>query len=246
MKTLVSIQARTGSTRLPNKVILPLAGAPMLERMIQRVLAATTDFSVIVATSIDKEDDPIRELCRAIDVKCFSGSPTDLLDRHFQAASDVGADVVVRIPSDCPLIDPAIIDRVLGFYSRHADDYDFVSNVHPPTYPDGNDVEVVPLSVLATAWKEAIHPREREQISPFFCERRDRFRIGNVEWESGLNYSRTHRWTVDYPEDYEFVSAVYDELWSVRKPVFSLRDILNLLAQRPDIAARNAHLAGVG
>ncbi len=246
VKTLIIIQARTGSTRLPNKVMLPLAGAPLLERMIQRVLTATSDFSVVVATSTDKEDDPIRELCRTIDVKCFSGSPTDLLDLHFQAASEARADVVVRIPSDCPLIDPAIIDRVLGFYFRHADAYDFVSNLHPPTYPDGNDVEVVPVSVLATAWKEAVRPLEREQISPFFSERPERFRIGNVEWESGLNYAKSHRWTVDHPEDYELVSAVYDELWSVRKPVFSLQEILNLLAQRPDIAAHNAHLAGVG
>jgi spore coat polysaccharide biosynthesis protein SpsF len=246
VKTLLIVQARTDSTRLPNKAILPLAGAPLLERMIQRVLAATSDFNMVVATSTEKEDDPIRELCRSIDVKCFSGSIADLLDNHFQVACDTKADVVVRIPSDCPLIDPSIIDRVLGFYFRHADDYDCVSNLHPPTYPDGNDVEVMPFPVLAAAWKEAVRPLERGQITPFFLERQERFRIGNVEWESGLNYAKSHRWRVEYREDYEFVSAVYDQLWSVRRPVFSLQDILNLLAQRPDIAARNAHLAGAG
>jgi len=245
VKTLIIIQARTGSRRLPNKVLLPLAGAPLLERMIQRILAATADFSLVVATSTEKEDDPIRELCRKIDVKCFSGSLTDLLDRHFQAACEEGADVVVRIPSDCPLIDPAIVDRVLGYYHLHADTYDFVSNLHPPTYPDGNNVEVMPLPVLATAWKEAVRPSERELVTPFIWERPERFRIGNIQWESGLNYAMSHRWTIDYPEDYDFVKTVFDELWSVRRPMFSLQDILDLLAQRPDIAARNAHRAGI-
>jgi spore coat polysaccharide biosynthesis protein SpsF len=244
VNTLVIVPARMGSKRLPNKVLLPLAGAPLLERLIQRILSAKSDFSVMVATSSEKGDEPIRELCRTIDVKCFSGSPTDLLDRTFQAACEAKADIVVRIPSSCPLIDPDILDRVLGFYRRDEDAYDYVSNLHPPTYPDGNDVEVMSLATLASGWEEAVRPVEREMITPFILDQPERFRIGNVEWESGLNYASSHLWRVEVPEDYEFVSAVYDELWSVRNPVFSLKDVLNLLERRPELYEQNAHRPG--
>jgi spore coat polysaccharide biosynthesis protein SpsF len=168
------------------------------------------------------------------------------LDRHYSAAVTFRADVVVKIPSDCPLIDPAIIDRVIGYYVAYAEGADFVSNLHPATYPDGNDVEVMPFSVLETAWIDATEEHEREHTTPFIWERPDRFRIHNVTWESGLDYSSTHRWTIDYVEDYEFFAAVYDALWTEARPIFSLTDVLSLLESRPDIAALNACHAGKG
>jgi len=245
LRTLVVVQARTGSTRLPGKVLLPLAGAPLLQRMLERVRAARTPFDLAVATTDEAADEPIRALCREIGVACVNGDPTDLLDRHYQAALELGADVVVKIPSDCPLIDPGAIDRVLGFYLANADRYDFVSNLHPGTWPDGNDVEVVPLPVLAAAWREAERPFEREHTTPFLWERPERFRLANVAWEAGRDLSRTHRFTIDYPEDYDFVAAVYAALWRPDRPVFSLDEILELLARRPDLQARNACYAGV-
>jgi spore coat polysaccharide biosynthesis protein SpsF len=244
-RLLVVVQARTGSTRLPGKVLLPLAGGPLLQRMLERVRAARTPFELAVATTDEAADEPIRTLCRKIGVACVSGDPTDLLDRHYQAALELGAEVVVKIPSDCPLIDPGAIDRVIGFYLANADRYDFVSNLHPGTWPDGNDVEVVPLPVLAAAWQEAERPFEREHTTPFIWERPERFRLANVAWETGRDLAKTHRFPIDYPEDYDFTVAVYAALWRPDHPVFSLDEILTLLARRPDLQARNACYAGV-
>jgi len=240
MKRVVVVQARTGSSRLRNKVLLPLAGRPLLQRMLERVKAARTDFDLVVATSSLPEDEPIRMLCGMLNVRCFSGHPTDLLDRHYQAGRITGADIVAKVPSDCPLIDPDVIDQVFRFQHQHSRHFDFVSNLHPATFPDGNDVEVLPMDILHEAWVEARHPLEREHTTPFIWTRPGRYRIGNVEWATGLNYSLSHRWTIDYVEDYAFISAVYHELWTASRPVFSLRDILDLLRRRPDLGHLNA------
>ncbi|MEL7372054.1 MAG: acylneuraminate cytidylyltransferase, partial [Myxococcota bacterium] len=168
-----------------------------------------------------------------------------LLDRHYQAAKELKPDAVVKIPSDCPLIDPGVIDGVLEHYHAHAEVFDFVSNLHPPSYPDGNDVEVMAWSSLETAWKEATKPHEREHTTPFIWDQPNRFRIGNMAWPNGRDLSMSHRFTIDYEEDYRFISAVYDELWTPSGPPFSLDAIIDLLEQRPDIMALNAQYAGV-
>jgi len=245
MTTVVVVQARTGSHRLPGKVMMPLAGRPLLERMIGRVRAASFPFELVVATTTEPADEPVRSLCRAMGVACYSGHPTDLLDRHYRAALPYAPDAVVKIPSDCPLIDPAVIDRVLGFYAERRDRTDYAGNLHPATYPDGNDVEVISAPVLEEAWREATLPFEREHTTPFIWERPSRYRIANCAWETGKNLSMTHRWTIDYPEDYAFISAVYDELFSAARRPFSLGDILALLERRPDLARINARYAGV-
>ena len=243
-KILTVVQARMGSSRLPGKVLLPLAGQPLLVRMVERVQRAHLTGTVVVATTTEAADDAIAALCATHGLECFRGDALDLLDRHYQAARHYGADVVLKIPSDCPLIDPAVIDEVVGFYLHFADRYDFVSNLHPATFPDGNDVEVIPIAALETAWHEAQRPLEREHTTPFFWENPDRFRLANVEWDAGLDFSMSYRWTIDYPEDYDFIKAVYDALYPT-KPTFGLDDILQLLNKRPDIAQLNAHLAGV-
>jgi spore coat polysaccharide biosynthesis protein SpsF len=245
MKIAVIIQARTGSTRTPNKVLMPLAGRPLLQRMVERVKAARTRFELIVATTTSRDDEAIRDICFRMDVNCYSGHPTDLLDRHYRAAMTVDPDAVVKIPSDCPLIDPNIIDRVLARFLHSGGQYDYVSNLHPATYPDGNDVEVMTIGSLAAAWAEATRPFEREHTTPFLWERPERFRIDNVEWETGLDYSMSHRWTIDYPEDYRFINSVYNELWSEARPIFTLNDVLSLLARKPEMRAINAKYAGV-
>jgi spore coat polysaccharide biosynthesis protein SpsF len=244
VRIVVVVQARTTSTRLPGKVLMPLSNRPLLYRMLERVLAANTPSAVVVATTRDRRDDAIEAIAAEVGVACVRGHATDLLDRHYSAAVTCRADAVVKIPSDCPLVDPAIIDRVIGCYAAHADRADFVSNLHPATYPDGNDVEVIPVHVLEAAWIEATKRHEREHTTPFIWERAERFRILNVAWESGLDYSLSHRWTIDYVEDYRFLAAVYDALWTERHPIFSLADVLSLLDARPDIAALNACHAG--
>lgn len=241
-KTAVVVQARMGSSRLPGKVALPVAGAPLLVRMFERIRAAKTPFEVVVATSTLPEDDRVVELAKQAAAPVYRGHPLDCLNRHLGAARQMGADFVVKIPSDCPLIDPAVIDEVLGVF--FAGGFDFVSNLHPPTWPDGNDVEIMPTELLALADREATRELEREHTTPFFWEQPGRFRIGNVAWKSGRDLSMTHRFTIDYPADYRFISAVYDELYRPGA-VFPLDDILQLVEKRPDIYALNAEYAGV-
>jgi spore coat polysaccharide biosynthesis protein SpsF len=238
------IQARTGSTRLSNKVMRPLAGKPLLARMVERVMAADLAGSVVVATTTDSSDDPIAALCLEEGFHCYRGDAYDLIDRHYRAGQEWNAGTVIKIPSDCPLIDPRVIDRVVAYYLDHPGQFDYVSNLHPATYPDGNDVEIMTMDALETAWREASRPMQREHTTPYLWENPDRFRVGNVAWESGLDYSMTHRWTLDYQEDYLFVSAVYEALYP-SNPRFSLKDVLAFLVAHPEVESLNRHLAGV-
>lgn len=243
MKTLVVVQARMGSRRLPGKVLLPLAGRPLLERLLERLRAARFPFELCVATSTAPEERPIRELCSRIGVPVVNGHPTDLLQRHLRAAETFGADAVAKVPSDCPLIDPEIVERVLERFTERANELDFVTNLHPPSFPDGNDVEVMSTRALRIAAAEAKEPFEREHTTPFIWERPERFRIENVSWRGG-DLSKTHRFTIDYPEDFELVARVYEALCTPARPVFSLSDILALLAQRPELLRVNERWSG--
>ncbi len=243
-QTVTVIQARVQSTRLPKKIILPILGRPVLALMLERVRAAKLVGTVVVATTTDSTDDPIEALCQAEDIPCYRGHPTDLLDRHYQLAKQYQADVVVKIPSDVVLIDPQVIDRVLAFYLDQADEYDFVSNLHPQSYPDGNDVEVMSMGALEIVWREAKRDFEREHTTPFFWENPDRFRLGNVTWETGLNYSRIYRLVLDYAEDFELIKIIYEALYP-QNSLFSLNHILNFLDHNPDVRAINAKYVGV-
>lgn len=240
---LIVIQARTGSSRLPGKILLPLAGKPLLVRMYERVAAAKMSKEIIIATTTEKDDDKVVELCNEYGIKYFRGHQTDLIDRHYKAGLEYDADAVVKIPSDCPLICPDVIDRVLKYYSENRNEFDFVSNLHPATYPDGQDVEVMPMKILETAWKEATKDFEREHTTPFIWERPERFRIGNVEWETGLDFSKSHRFTIDYKEDYELINKIYDELFEEKK-IFKLCDIMMLLDKKPELKKINEMHAG--
>lgn len=242
MKVVTVIQARMSSTRLPGKVMLPVLGKPLLVRMLERVQAAKSIGELVVATSTNPDDDEIEKLCVQNDLTCFRGHLTDLLDRHYQVAMKFNADAIAKIPSDCPLIDPRVIDKVIQHFINH-DEYDFVSNLHPATYPDGNDVEIMSFASLECAWKDASKDYEREHTTPFIWEHQDVFKVGNVIWESGLDYSASHRWTIDYPEDYEFIRKVFEELYPTN-PEFSLDDILNLLKRKPEIAEINSQYLG--
>lgn len=242
MKILVVVQARTGSSRLPGKVLLPLAGKPLLVRMIERLRAARTPSEIVVATTRDADDDGVVELARQAAVPCFRGHPTDLLDRHVQAARAFDCDAVSKIPSDCPLIDPAVVDRVLGaFLEEPAVDY--ASNLHPATWPDGFDVEVMGREALERAHREAVLPHEREHTTPFLWDHPGRFRVRNVTWDRDLQMS--HRLTIDYREDYQLIRAIYEALHREGEPPFGLQAILDWLDAHPDVFAINQKYAGV-
>jgi len=238
------VQARMGSSRLPNKVIMSLAGKPLLLRIIERIKLSPLSGTIVVATTTETTDDTIFQLCKKNNIEVFRGDPIDLLDRHYRVGLKYDADVVVKIPSDCPLIDPSIITKVLKFYLSHQNEYDYVSNLHPATYPDGNDVEVMTMNALKAAWLESKKNFEREHTTPFIWENPQRFRIGNVIWETGYDYSMTHRWTIDYEEDYIFIKNIYDELYYIN-PHFNMYDILNLLERKPSLMEINKKYNGV-
>jgi len=246
MKLVAVIQARTGSSRLPSKILLRVLDRSLLELMLERVRAARELDEVVVATTSLPIDDPIRDLARQLDVACVSGHPLDLLDRHLQAAQAAEADAVVKIPSDCPLIDPRVIDQVVSAYRRDADRYDFVSNLHPATWPDGNDVEVVSRRVLEEAHREAQRGYEREHTTPFVWDRPERYRLGNVAWSTGLNLAESHRLTLDYPQDYQLIARVFEALQRPGQPPFSVDDIVAYLDAHPEVAALNAAYRGTG
>ncbi len=242
---LIIIQVRRSSSRLKDKVLLPLCGKELFVRMIERVNSSKYGKNVVVATTKEKEDDIIEQICKREHINIYRGSTEDLLDRHFKAALYYKAEFIAKIPSDCPLIDPAIIDKVIGFFMENISNYDYVSNLHPPSYPDGNDVEIMTLKALEKAWENSEKKFMREHTTPYLWENPDKFRIGNVKWESGLDYSMTHRFTIDYIEDYFFIKKVYDLLYNKNKR-FGLNDILEIIdIKYPEIKEINKKYAGV-
>jgi spore coat polysaccharide biosynthesis protein SpsF len=243
-KIVIIVQARTTSSRLPNKVMLSILGETLLQRMIERLMQVQHPTQIVIATSEDASDDIIATEAAYIGVPCFRGSLNNLLDRHYQAALKYGADIVLKIPSDCPLIDPRIVDKGIDFFLNHRENFDYVSNLHPATYPDGNDVEIMSIDCLGKAWHEAKRPLELEHTTPYIWENPHLFSIGNFVWEIGLDYSMSHRFTIDYRKDYLFIKKVFEALYFLN-PHFSLNDILSFLERKPEIYKINAEYAGV-
>jgi spore coat polysaccharide biosynthesis protein SpsF len=243
-KIVIVVQARMASSRLPGKVMLPVLGKSILALMIERLQMIKHQATIVIATSVNAADDIIEQEAQLLHIPCYRGSLQNLLDRHYQVALQHNADVVLKIPSDCPLIDPDIIDHVLTYFFEHETEFDYVSNLHPATYPDGNDVEIMTMTCLKRAWENADKSLELEHTTPYIWENPQQFSIGNVSWETGLDYSMSHRFTIDYQEDYLFIKRVFEELYPLNKN-FSCNDILDLLNREPEIYQINAQYAGV-
>ena len=242
---LACIQARTGSTRLPNKVLRKILGKEVLLHMYNRVKAAQSIDKVMIITSTNSNDDKIAMLCELHQIPYYRGSENDLLDRHYQAAVQEGADFVLKIPSDSPLTDYRLIDQMVNYWLDNKEQLDFVTNINPGTFPDGLDVEGCTMDALATAWQRADKDFEREHTFPYVWENPEHFRIKNFSnsLNSDRNMFMTHRWTLDYEEDFEFIQRVFEELQN--DLLFSMEDVLALLERKPEIANINAHYAGV-
>lgn len=243
MNILIVCQARTGSTRLPGKVLLPLAGKPLIVRCMERIQRSHLATTSVVATTTDPVDDQLVATCLEAGLHVFQGHPTDLLDRHYRAGVAYNADIIVKVPSDCPLIDPMIIDLVIQRFLDLSGTVDYVSNLHPASFPDGNDVEVFSMLALEQAWHHARRDIDREHTTPWFWDNNSSIRTANYLWQDGRDLSTVARWTVDYPEDYMFVRAVYEHLYPTC-PTFGLIEILELVHEHPEIEALNSHLAG--
>jgi len=234
VKVLAILQARVSSFRLPGKVLRLILGQPMLFRQIERLSRCKEFEQLVVATSVDPSDDPLASECAARGIAYSRGSLNDVLDRYIQSALPYQPGTIVRLTGDCPLTDPALIDEVIRYF--HAGNYDYVSNCVPPTFPDGLEVEVMRFACLEQASREAVLPSEREHVTPFLRAHPERFRLGS--YVAQVDRSDL-RWTVDEPEDFEFVRTVYEKLYPT-KPDFTTDDILNLLEKYPNLQSINS------
>jgi len=232
VKTLAIIQARMGSSRLLNKVLMELKGKTVLERVVERVLQSQYIDDVIVATTIEKQDLAIVKLCADKDIRVFCGSETDVLDRYYQCAKLLSPDHVVRITADCPMIDVDVMDLVISTHLNNASDYS--SNTLEPTYPDGLDTEIMKFSVLEEAWQKAKLMSQREHVTQYIIHN-DRYSKSSIE--NDVDYGN-ERWTLDTDNDYSFIKCVYNELYDIN-PNFGFGDIISLLNKKPELRMIN-------
>ena len=245
MTTLAIVQARMSSTRYPGKVLAPLAGQPMILRQLERIQRAETLDAIVVATSTDASDDELAEIVKANGFDVVRGDLNDVLARFIRVIDLYQPETVVRLTADCPLISPKVIDEVVARFNQG--DCDYASNTMTPTYPDGLDVEVVKAGVLREVADMSTDGHEREHVTLGVYRRPEKYRIANVAGDVDLSHLR---WTVDTPDDFAFVAAVYGELYPA-KPDFDLADVLAYLERHPERtrtetdATRNAALTGL-
>jgi len=231
--TACIVQARIGSTRLPGKVLAPLGNAPVLHHVLRRCQLIAGVDEVVCATVEGKDGDKVAELARGLGITVFRGSETDVLARYCGAAHAVGADIIMRVTSDCPLIDPEICGDVL--HLREDQNADYATNNMPPSWPHGLDCEAFTIAALDEAAETANEPADREHVTPWI--RRNRaFRRVNLP-DSGGEFS-DQRWTLDYPEDLAFLRALDDRV-ALTEPYPGWRDIARLVAREPELALIN-------
>lgn len=234
--TIALIQARTGARRLPNKVLLKLKDKTVLEHVIARVQKARTVKEAVVVTTVQPEDLKIVELVSGQGVRVLCGSQNDVLDRYYQAARLLGAEHIVRITADCPLMDPVVIDQVVNCYFKNKADY--CSNALTQTFPDGLDVEVFSFAALSKAWKNASLTSEREHVTPYIRNHKKMFKVFSLEHKDSLG---SHRWTLDEPKDYEFLKKIFDGLYA-QDPFFGMDDVLGFIDSNPKLKIINADI----
>ncbi|MCK4817281.1 glycosyltransferase family protein [bacterium] len=229
MKAVAIIQARVGSSRLPGKVLLRIGDKPILEYVVQRVRSASSIEDVVVATTTKEEDTVIAELAQSLNVKVYRGSENDVLDRYYQAVRLFNIKDVVRITADCPLIDPAIIDKVVQHYFESNADY--CTNTLGETFPDGQDVEVFTADALADSWQNARLLSEREHVTSYMRIQTDKFKVVNVPNQVNLS---DKRWTLDRPQDFPLIKEVLEAFYP-KNPCFSMDDVLRFLKENPHL-----------
>lgn len=237
-KVVCIIQARMGSTRLPGKVLKDLFGKTVLEHLIERVKQSKLIDEIIIATTESEKDNAIVEQAEKSGVKYFRGSEKDVLNRYYNAAKESNAAIVVRITSDCPLIDPFIIDDVIRFFQEN--DYSIVTNagndLNQRTYPRGLDVEVFSFEALQKAFKYATENYQREHVTPYIYEHAEKI----YYYKNNIDYSN-YRWTLDTEEDFELISMIYKLLYRGEHD-FYFDDILKVFEQHPELSKINEHV----
>ena len=235
MKYLAMIQARCGSTRLPNKVLKDLCGKPALQRMIERVQRSKLVNEVMVVTSIEKNNLPILNLCSKLGVRVGVGSEDDVLDRFYQTARLLKPEYVIRLTADCPCFDAELLDMAIETMNQDAD---YCTNAVKGNFADGLDLEIMKFSALEKAWKEANHSFEREHVTQYIVRHPEMFKLQDIE--SPIGDFGNHRWTVDEPEDFELVQHIYEYFENEKHTDrFGYKDIIGYLEQNPQIMSLN-------
>ena len=234
-RVVLIIQARMGSSRLPGKVMSELSGRPILWHVIDRCKRCEKVDEVAVATTTKEEDDVVVAVAEESGAAVYRGSESDVLDRYYRAAAEHEAEVVVRITADCPLIDPRLIDRMIGFYEDASGRYDYVGMGRPNHFPNGLDAEVFSFEALAKAWTEAKLRSEREHVTPYIWKNDGLFSIGAVESDQDLSH---HRWAVDEERDLMLVREIHKHLHREGEMI-TTEDILGLLSRMPEISRIN-------
>lgn len=230
MKIVAIIQARMTSTRLPGKVLREVLGKPLLGHQVERLRRCRTLDEIVLATTVNATDDPVVAFAEGEGLRFWRGSEEDVLARFAGAAEMAGADIVVRLTADCPLIDPELVDEVVTALTESDPPLDYVSNAGSETLPAGLDAEVMRAAALFAAHAEAVERQEREHVTPFIYNHPDRFACRILRHDPPIE---GQRWTVDQPEDFELVRRILEALYP-RKPAFTYRDVLTLLEAHPD------------
>lgn len=237
MKNVVIIQARMGSTRLPGKVLKTLADKTVLAHVIERAQAFQNVQEILVATTHGCQDDPIVEEAERLGVIVYRGSESDVLSRYYEAALQTKADTVIRITSDCPLIDPEVSSFIIREYLEN-EKCDYVSNTLQRTYPRGLDTEVFSYSSLEAAHRETRESHDREHVTPYIYNNRDRFFCRSVVCQDG---TPEYRWTLDTPEDWELIRRIYEGLYCPGR-LFSWKEAAALMHENPKWVSINSHI----
>jgi len=246
MNPIAIIQARVGSSRLPGKVLRPILGRPMLWYIVHRLRFVSELSDVIVATSDQPENDPIRQFCAAEQIPVLSGNENDVLDRFYQAALLYKGDPLLRITGDCPFVDPKIVSDLLNLYRTVDADHAAVATgagaIHLAggRFPDGLDAECIRFTALEKAWREAHETPDREHVTPYIWRNKNIFRCEILK--SKNDYSQL-RWTVDNEEDFQLVTKIYEALFNEKQP-FLMNDILDYLSAHSELTDLNQSFIG--
>ena len=230
------------STRLPGKVLLELnPKVTVLDLLVERVMRAKTIDRIVIATTNSTKDLKLLKHCKQKGYEVFRGSENDCLDRHYQCALAMGADSISKIPSDVPFIDPELIDKNISLFTNES--YDYVSTLHPPTFPDGMDIETMTFDTLQNAWKSAEKPYEREHTTPFIWDNPEIFKLGVIKSDQKYDYFMKYRFTIDYSSDLEFMRQVYKN-FIVDDSFFAWQNLVKFLNDNPLIYSINQKYLG--
>lgn len=232
------VQARYGSTRLPGKILKEISGRPMLWHVVNRLSFSELIDKIIVATTDLPNDNITEEFCINNKIDYYRGNADDVLSRYYEAAKQFKADIVIRITSDCPLIDPLIIDKMLNSFLAVDSECDYMSNVIERTFPRGLDTEIFYYYALEKAMNEAMTIYDREHVTPFIYNHTDMFQTRNYSTSEDYSF---HRWTVDTEEDRRLIEEIYKALYNPDK-LFSFEDVIKLFEQKPELIKINQHI----